>query len=310
MEVVIVGSGAVGATLHLYLKNRHRVTLIARNRERRDQIAIHGIEVEDRVRGIRETIMPRVLAAEDVVEGLESVGAVDIVSIAVKAYDIENALNVVKRISGNPCVVTLQNGIEPYERSLQIFGNRAVHGVVTFGAYRPSLDRVVVSSSGKIYVGSYLGRTQCVDTVLQCLRDAEIDAEYVDNLRGWLWLKLLVNAAINPLTALLKIKNGVVAQSPLKELAIAIVEEGLEVVKRLGIELPLDPREVVIRIAKETGENISSMLQDVVACRRTEVDYINGVLIRYAEQLGLEAKLNRALYTLIKAVENLCFYHR
>ncbi len=304
MEVVLVGSGAVSVTLYLFIRSVHKVTIIARNEKRRAEIASAGIEVVDRVRGIEETVFPRVISAEEVLKG--NAPSADVVFIAVKAYDLEGALEVAKRIPGKPCIVTLQNGVEPYERSLGIFGEKAVHGIVTFGAYRPSLNKVVIVSHGKILVGSAFGRCNCVDKVLECLRTPGIDALYVDNVRGWLWVKLLVNAAINPITALLRAPNGIILTEPIRSLAMMIIEEGVEVAKRLGIELPEDPRSVTLRIADETKENLSSMLQDIVSCRRTEIDYINGAIARYAEQLGIDAKLNKAMYALVKALELRC----
>ncbi len=300
----MVGSGAVSVALYLFLRNTHEVTIIARNRKRRSEIASTGIEVVDRVRGIEETVFPRVISAEDVLEG--NAPSADIVFIAVKAYDLEGALEVSKKILGDPCIVTLQNGVEPYERSLEVFGERAVHGIVTFGAYRPSLNKVVIVSHGKVLVGSVFGRCRCVEKVLECLESSGIDALYVDNVRGWLWVKLLVNAAINPITALLRAPNGIILTEPLQSLAMMIVEEGMEVAKRLGIELPEDPRSVTLRIAEETRENLSSMLQDIVSCRRTEIDYINGAIARFAERLGVDAKLNKAMHALVKALELRC----
>lgn len=299
-----MGSGAVSVALYLFLRSAHEVTIIARNRKRRDEISSAGIEVVDRVRGIEEMVFPRVISVEDVLEG--NAPSADIVFIAVKAYDLEGALEVSKKIPGEPCIVTLQNGVEPYERSLEVFGERAVHGIVTFGAYRPSLNKVVIVSHGKILVGSVFGKCRCVDKVIECLQSSGIDALYVDNVRGWLWIKLLVNAAINPITALLRAPNGIILTEPMRSLAMMIVEEGMEVAKRLRIELPEDPRIVTLRIAEETRENLSSMLQDIVSCRRTEIDYISGAIARYAEQLGVDAKLNKAMYALVKALELRC----
>ena len=299
-----MGSGAVSVALYLFLRNVHDVTIIARNRKRRNEIASVGIEVIDRVRGIEETVFPRVISVEDVLEG--NVPRADVVFIAVKAYDLEGALEISRKIRGEPCIITLQNGIEPYERSLEVFGKRAVHGIVTFGAYRPSLNKVVIVSHGKIFIGSVFGRCPCVDKVLECLQSSGIDAIYVDNVRGWLWVKLLVNAAINPITSLLRAPNGIILMEPLRSLAMIIVEEGMEVAKKLGIELPEDPRSVTLRIAEETKENLSSMLQDIVSCRRTEIDYISGAIARYAEQLGIDAKLNKAMHALVKALELRC----
>ncbi|WP_367834234.1 ketopantoate reductase family protein [Vulcanisaeta sp. JCM 16159] len=91
---------------------------------------------------------------------------------------------------------------------------------------------------------------------------------------------MLVNAAINPVTAILRARNGVILEdSNARALAEAVVREGVEVVNRLDIRLPSDPLVETLRVAETTRDNKSSMLQDVLNRRRTEVDYINGAIV-------------------------------
>ncbi len=99
---------------------------------------------------------------------------------------------------------------------------------------------------------------------------------------------MIVNAAINPITAILRARNGVILEDPnARALAEAVVREGVDVVNRLGIRLPSDPLAETLRVAEATRDNQSSMLQDVLNRRRTEVDYINGAIVTRGGRGGL-----------------------
>ncbi|RLF16892.1 MAG: 2-dehydropantoate 2-reductase, partial [Thermoprotei archaeon] len=83
----------------------------------------------------------------------------------------------------------------------------------------------------------------------------------------------------------------------------AVVEEGANIAKKMGVELGIDPVELTFKVAKDTANNKNSMLQDLERKKRTEVDYINGAIVRSAQQVGMEAPLNEALTKLVKAME-------
>ncbi len=115
---------------------------------------------------------------------------------------------------------------------------------------------------------------------------------------------MIVNAAINPVTAILRARNGVILEDPnARALAEAVVREGIEVVNRLGIRLPSDPLAETLRVAETTRDNKSSMLQDVLNRRRTEVDYINGAIVIKGREVGVNTPVNYVLWLLVKALE-------
>ncbi|MGC8544013.1 MAG: ketopantoate reductase family protein [Vulcanisaeta sp.] len=127
----------------------------------------------------------------------------------------------------------------------------------------------------------------------------------VDDIEPYRWLKVIINAAINPITTILRAKNGIIIEDPsAKALAEAVVKEGATVAAKLGLRLPKDPLEEMLSVASRTRENVSSMLQDVLNRRRTEVDYINGAIAKYGELVGIETPVNYVLWHLIKALEN------
>ncbi len=165
---------------------------------------------------------------------------------------------------------------------------------------------VIASDKPKIILGSKHGITENVYRVSSILSISGINVEVVKDIDSWRWLKLAVNAVINPLTALFEVKNGAIHDNPLlKELSEKLLEEIVKVINTLNIELALDPRKHLIEVISTTSNNISSMLQDILNCRKTEIDYINGVIVEIGKFLGIDVHLNELIYKLIKIKESL-----
>jgi 2-dehydropantoate 2-reductase len=123
--------------------------------------------------------------------------------------------------------------------------------------------------------------------------------------RGAQWTKLIFNAATNPVGALTLLHHGAATRfAPTGQLFNELIAEGEAVAKMLGIELHGNPRELVQKGAKAPGKHRASMLQDVLAKRQTEVDFMNGAIVRWGEKRGVPTPLNRALWQLIKGLEH------
>jgi 2-dehydropantoate 2-reductase len=140
--------------------------------------------------------------------------------------------------------------------------------------------------------------------IAQMFREAEIDAEVSPNIRELIWDKLLVNVGINALTALTDMKNGELLDYPeTLRLMEALVSEAAEVARKKGIRIEGDPLEQTKSMVEATRANRSSMGQDIDYRRQTEIDAINGAVVREAEKLGLSVPFNRAVTDLVKAIE-------
>jgi 2-dehydropantoate 2-reductase len=123
--------------------------------------------------------------------------------------------------------------------------------------------------------------------------------------RGAQWTKLIFNSSTNPVGALTLLHHGGATRFPLTgKLFDDLMTEGERVAKALGIELHDDPRHLVQKAALAPGKHPSSMLQDVLAKRQTEVDFMNGAIVRWGDQVGVPTPLNRALWELIKGLEH------
>ncbi|ABW02609.1 ketopantoate reductase family protein [Caldivirga maquilingensis] len=214
--------------------------------------------------------------------------------IAVKAYD---TVNVINKIKGTP--VVFQNGIGGLELIKERLGV-GYSAVVTYGVTRHG-NITEVKGLGEIIMPSALGE------LADILRSGGANVVVVDDVEPFRWLKVIVNAAINPITTILKSPNGILINNELaRELALEVINEGVAVVKALGINLPRDPVAETLDVASKTSNNYSSMLQDLMNCRETEIDYINGAITKYGSLLGIPTPINKALLIIIKILRSLC----
>ncbi|ABP51550.1 MULTISPECIES: ketopantoate reductase family protein [Pyrobaculum] len=221
-------------------------------------------------------------------------GDVEYTVVAVKAYDSASVVPLLRGVA-----VVAQNGIGGYEAIKERYPN-SVPAVVTYGVYREGC-RSELRGVGEIYL------PRAAERLAEALREGGANVVVVDDIEPVRWLKLAVNAAINAVTGLLQGPNGVVVALPqARELASAVVGEVAKVAEALGVKIPKDPLEEVLRIAAATSKNISSTAQDLAMCRRTEIDYLNGTVLKYGEALGIDVPYNKALYLLVKAKEVLC----
>jgi len=300
-RVAVVGPGSIGLllTYHLHRAGADYI-LVARSAERARLLRIMGVRVRNG--GYTHSFTPRVFSPE------ELSGIVDVVLLTVKSYDVSRALGVVEKLMGPDTIcVSVQNGFGAFEALAKRFGeSRVAVGLVTYGAYRVGINEVVIpSGEGEIMLGG--SDRAGLEDVAELLRSSGLRARVVENVEGWRWLKTLINAGINPLTALLRVRNGELLKHPeLLAVARTAVEEGAEVARRLGVELPRDPVEALIEVLRATSGNKSSMLQDLEACRETEIDYINGFIASKARELGLEAPVNEVLTALVKVASRVC----
>lgn len=222
--------------------------------------------------------------------------------VLVKAWQTERAARQLQMcLASEGVALTLQNGWGNHEILGKYLGaDRVALGVTTLGATLLAPGEVRQAGDGIISIGEH---SRLVSLVAH-LRRAGFTVEVGSNLEGLLWGKLVINAAINPLTALLGVPNGELLRRPTaRELMRRAVEEAVRVAKAQGINLPYpDPVETVEAIARRTAENISSMLQDVRRGAPTEIDAICGAVVRAAHQIGLPTPTLETLWLLVCAL--------
>ncbi|ACB39264.1 ketopantoate reductase family protein [Pyrobaculum neutrophilum] len=213
--------------------------------------------------------------------------------VAVKGPDTADALSAV---SGVP--VLFQNGIGGLELARRIFPSAAA-AVVTYGVYREGC-RAELRGRGEIIL------PRDAAEVGEALARGGAAVRIVEDVEPYRWAKLVVNAAINPVTAVLQAPNGVLLENAwARALAEKLAGEAASVAAAVGypVEGAFD---AVLQVARATAQNISSMAQDLARCRPTEVDFINGAVVKYGGERGVPTPYNHAVYALVKALEERC----
>jgi 2-dehydropantoate 2-reductase len=231
----------------------------------------------------------------------------DLALVLVKTYSTENALSLVCPIcSPSTVFLTLQNGIGNWEQMAEIIGREAVlAGSTAQGAtlLRPGVIRH--GGNGPTYIGEPHGPvSDRVTRIVEVFRESGLAAESSDNVERLIWEKLIINVGINAITGLTGIRNGVIAQmEEATELCRLAVSEAITVARANGFPVGDEMVPRVIEVARATARNRSSMGQDIDKKKRTEIDAINGALIRFAEKTGIATPVNRTLTALIKVLE-------
>ncbi len=222
--------------------------------------------------------------------------------VLVKSWQTERAARqLTECLAEDGLAVTFQNGLgndDILTKSLGI--ERVSRGITTLGATLLAPGIVRSNGGGGITLGVHSRQNE----IERYLRVAYFDVKVVEDLLPVMWSKLVINAAINPLTAILRVRNGeLLGIPPARELMGFLARETASVAKVLGIALPFrDPDHAVEEIAQQTSENISSMLQDILRGAPTEVDVINGAVVRTGEQKKIPTPVNQVVWSLIKSL--------
>jgi 2-dehydropantoate 2-reductase len=300
MKIAMMGSGAMGGLFGgLLVRSGEEVWLVGNKKEQIDQIRSAGLTFEEKGE-IQIIPMKATLDAA-------SVGKADVVIFFVKTYDTQVAVSDALVLEKEDTIfLTLQNGLGNEEVICQKIDRKKVMlGITGHGATLLGPGHIRHAGWGKTFIGELDHRmTDRARRIAQTFSEAGIETEVSSNIHGQVWEKLLVNVGINALTALTGFKNGQLLDYPeTSGLMERLVVEAEEVARRKGIRLEEDPIEKVRRVAEATKENRSSMGQDVDRRQKTEIDAINGAVVREAQALGIPVPFNQAVTDLVKAIE-------
>jgi 2-dehydropantoate 2-reductase len=284
MRIHVLGTGALACFFGARLARVAEVTLVGTWTEALDAIARGGI------------VLDRLQAEEAAAVKAARLGtpldAADLVLVLVKAWQTDRVAREVPALTGrNGCALTLQNGLGNVEK----LGPRAFLGVTEQGATLVAPGRVRPCGDGPTHIAG-------PDSLAALFRSAGLDARAVDPARGTSlsWGKLAVNAGINALSAILRVPNGRLLERP-ETLALLedAANEVADVARAKGIALPFpDAAAEARRVARATASNLSSMLQDVLRGAPTEIDAINGAVVREGARLSVPTPANETLLRL------------
>lgn len=289
-SIGIVGGGALGSLLGAKLaKAGHHVRMAVRSPERREAIAREGWGVQ-------------------VADGVDALSESTLVYVCVKAFDTEAAALSLRVLPSVVGVASLQNGwgnLEILERALP--DHPLVAGVTALGAYFDASGALLASLSGATSLAPW-GETEIrwAEYAATLFESASLRAETRRHARPVLWRKLVLNAGVNPLSAIIGRTNGdLLASAPLLRLAETAAREAAHVGVALGYWEPgVDPAPLVRTLLEETKDNRSSMAEDLARGRRTEIEEIVGSILRFAAEQGRPVPVLEALHSLVLAAGN------
>ncbi len=305
MNITIVGTGAMASLFAARLSTVANISMIGSWQDAIDTIHRDGVTIENdgHYSGIHTATDPL------------DAPAADLAIVLVKTYKTDVAAPVAaKSLKPDGIALTLQNGLGNVEILAQHVGiDRAMLGVTMQGATLLGPGHIRTSGRGATHLGYMpIERAAPSDFSLDArayeitalMNAAGLPAHVSADIDGLVWGKVIVNAGINPLTAILRIPNGALVESPdTLELMRLVSNEAYAVTKAKGIVLPYpDPFERLKQVAILTATNFSSMLQDVMGKRPTEIDAINGKIVEHGKELGVPAPINAVVTSLVRAI--------
>ena len=301
MRVCVVGCGAVGSLFAANLANLDGVEVWAYDLDNAHVSAIN-------VNGLQLTGAGNVLGRLRATSDASELPACDFGIVATKAMHTEAAIAATAHAFAEGAVATVQNGVGNEEAIAPHVG-RVIRGT-TFPAGKILAPGVVQwDVKGDTTLGPFEPKPAAAEEIVRladaCTR-AGMPTHAVADARPAQWRKVIFNASTNPIGALTGLTHGRVCEDPaLRALVSGLVNEGKAVAAAQEIVLDADPEELIDHAAKPevAYAHKASMLQDLEARRRTEVDYLNGGIARFGRELGVPTPLNDAVTALIKGVE-------
>lgn len=288
-----MGAGAVGCYYGgMLARAGHDVVLIARASH---VDAIRGGDLRLEAQSFDERIA--VQASTDA----SAVDRAQLVLFCVKSQDTAKAGETMRpHLDRAAQVLSLQNGVDNAERLAGVLGRPVIGTAVYVAAEMAGPGHVRHHGRGELVIGA----SQASDGIAQALRDAGIAVEVSDNIAGVLWAKLVVNCAYNALSALAGLPYGrLVKQAGIPEVMRDVIDECLAVAHASGVRLPGDMHAASAQIARTMPAQFSSTAQDLAKGKKSEIEHLNGVVVRKGEALGIPTPVNRVLLALVKARE-------
>jgi 2-dehydropantoate 2-reductase len=295
LKVAVMGAGAVGCYYGgMLARAGHDVTLIARP-EHVEAIERDGLRMQTKT--FDEHVRLKASSDASAVQGAV------LVLFCVKSLDTETAGALMRpHLAADALVLTLQNGVDNADRLRTVLPQHAVAAAVVY---------VATEMAGPGHVRHH-GRGELViepsgrsEAAAEALIAAGVPTEISDNVRGELWAKLILNCAYNAVSAITQLPYGkTVAGEGVQDMMRDVVAECLAVAKADGVQVAGDVDAAICKIFETMPTQFSSTAQDLARGKRSEIDYLNGLIVRRGEALGIATPANRVLWALVKLLES------
>jgi 2-dehydropantoate 2-reductase len=298
MNIVVFGAGAIGSLFGGLLAKKNMVVLVGRSQHIRC-IQQKGLQIRGK------THLTTMMSA---VESITEISLTpDVIILTVKSYDTETACNQIRPLlQDGTLVVSLQNGLDNIEKIERIIGKKHIlAGVTTHGAFFEKPGIIIHTGRGTTYLGELDGRpSKRLENLHRTFNEVGLVTQMSTDIIGEIWRKAIINSSINPLTAFFGCKNGYLLENPLLEKTVELIcIESCRIASLKGIQV--SPTEMIRKtkeVIQETAQNSSSMLQSIQQGKKTEIDSINGTLMRIGRERKIDVSMNRILFELIHSL--------
>ena len=295
MKIAVMGAGAVGCYYGgMLARAGHEVAMVARAAHAQAMEA-QGLLLETRAFTQRVPVAASTDAA--------AVRGARWVLFCVKSTDTESAGRALApHLAEDAVVLSLQNGVDNAERLQAVIGRPVIPAVVYVATEMVAPGHVRHHGRGELV----LAATPDSDSVAALFSAAGVPVQVSDNVAGALWAKLVLNCAYNALSAITRLPYGALMDSPglpVPQVMRDIVQECLQVAQTAGVALPPDTLDAVLRLASTMPAQMSSTAQDLARGKRSEIDHLNGYIVRQGEAMGIATPVNRLLHTLVRLLE-------
>jgi 2-dehydropantoate 2-reductase len=303
-NIAVVGAGAIGCYFGgMLARAGNQVTLIGR-KPHVDAITRDGLTFQSR--NVEEHIP---IAATDDVAAVDGAG---LILFCVKSLDTDDAArNMAPDLARDAIILGLQNGVDNAERIRRHVSNQVIPALVYAAANMPAPGHVKHTGGGNLIIGRTRddrGDQHALREIATLLTSAGIPVRISDHIEVELWTKLAMNCAYNAISALGGARYAqMVANAEVRRIMRDAVVEVVRVAEAKSVRLPEHIVDDAMKLADAMPQTLSSTAQDIQSGKRTEIDHLNGYVVREGEALGIATPVNRTLNALIKLVEQVKF---
>ena len=293
MQVAVVGAGAVGCYYGgVLLRAAHDVTFIGRQ-PHVDAINAHGLLLDTQV---FKGHLPAKAATD-----ASSLASPDLVLFCVKSADTERAgRSLAGRLRPDTSVLSLQNGVDNAERLRAVTGHDVIPAVVYVGSEMAGPGHIRHHGGGALVIGA----SPASEALAQTLNAAGIQTTIAGDIEATQWTKLITNCAFNALSAVAAIPYGPMMQvEGARDVIASAVQEATDVARACGVAIQDGLLEQIMKTPAAMPNQSSSTAQDLARGKPSEIDFLNGYVVRKGVELGIPTPTNRALQVMVKLAE-------
>jgi len=290
MKIIILGAGAIGSLYGAKLSKINDVTLVSRQ-EHVDKINEDGLKITGEE---NNTYKLKATTTINKIEDNTLIILTTKVTSSKKA--IEPIINLIKK---DTIILCLQNGLRSEDIVKEIIGERCtvIRGITAVGA--TFLDVGIVQFNNLSY--TKIEKSSVSQYLADNFNKCGLKANVSENLKEDVWRKLIVNCVLNPMSAILRVDNNGISDEKLDPIKKVIVNECLKVAEKDDVRLNIDVE--MINKGIKGSRNLSSMHQDLIKGKKTEIDYLNGAVIELGKKYGIKCLVNEGLVMVIKGME-------